>query len=314
VLVCAAFLVFAPNACSGRNSNESVAPVQLGFPDDFPTLVDSGGHGTGEVLMGFGGPRSDRSDHRPVVLLHGNGTQAQEIWKHYYVWLLDAGYAPGDVWGVNYLGLDGEAEYAAAYRNNVNDVRRFIDAVLGYLHVDQVDLVALSLGCHLARGYVLGGTEDGSFDPALRRADRIAALVLISGANYGLGIDINDPDWNSASDLFSPVVQNSFIRIDGLDDHTPFSETIRYVTIFAENDYPQTLYNTLGGGHPSGVASTSMLTGAQNVEIGADVGFGYPNTAASDSNSGNHVQLVHDPHIFTMHVLPVLSTRIGAER
>ena len=308
MLVCAAFLVFAPNACSVRDNGGVIAPVPLGFPDDFPALVDCGGRGAGGVLTGFGGARTDRSNHRPVVLLHGNGTPAQEIWKHYSAWLLEAGYAPGDIWAVNYLGRDGGAENPGAFRNNVNDVRLFIDAVLGYLGVDRVDIVALSLGCHLARGYLLGGTEEGAFDPALRRADRIATLVLVSGANYGLGIGIDDPDWSSASDLFSPDAQNSFIRVDGLDDHTPFSETLRYVTIFSVNDYPQTLYNRLGGGHPSGVANTSMLIGAENIEIGADVGLGYPDTAASDSNFENHPRLVSDPYVFSTHVLAVLRT------
>ena len=77
---------------------EPVDRIPLGFPRDFPVLVDTGGNGAGDRLTGFGAPRSQRSDRRPVVLIHGNGTPAQEIWRHYYHWLLESGYSAGDIW------------------------------------------------------------------------------------------------------------------------------------------------------------------------------------------------------------------------
>ncbi len=315
LLLTAAFILTlgacARSAGSISRFTEPDAELPLGFPADFPALTDSGGNGAGEQTTGFGGSRDDRSAKRPVILIHGNGTPAQEIWRHYRQWLLDSGYRSGDVWALNYLGERGGAEGETPFRDNIADVRLFVDAVIDYLEVDRVDIVAVSLGCHLARGYVLGARfgedSDGEivFDPSLRRADRVRSMVLISGANYGLGTAIADPDWNTESELFSMTAENSFFEVDGVEDHTPFSDQIHYATVAAEFDYPETLYRL--SDRPAAAWRTSSLEGAVNQIVGPDEGLGYPDSRTVDSNFANHRRLVRDPFVFATYVLAHLN-------
>jgi pimeloyl-ACP methyl ester carboxylesterase len=286
------------------------ASVPLGLPDDFPVLVDAGGDDTGDPITGFGGSRDERTTRRPVILIHGNGTPAQDIWPHYEHWLRERGYGRGDIWALNFLGEEGGAEATGAFRNNMEDVRSFIDAVIAYLDVETVDIVAVSLGCHLARGYVLGArvNDEGRtvFDPGLQRPDRVGTVVLISGANYGLGPVPGDADWDSDGPLFDPEVLNSFRAVDGREDPTPFDDRITWVTVSAEFDYPQTIYARTTGG-TAGIARTTSLDGAENFIVGPEEGLGYPDTAGTDSNFANHRKLVRDPFVFSHYVLPALT-------
>ncbi|THB64448.1 MAG: hypothetical protein D6B26_04955, partial [Spirochaetaceae bacterium] len=255
------------------------------FPADFPVITDQGGLGKGSAIGGFGGSTElDREQHRkeiqasgrrPVVLIHGNGTPSV-VWQD-AVWpgsepvdfsiqkgLKEAGYPDSHIWALSYQGergtLDGERANMEPARSNIADVRAFIDAVLEYTGASQVDIIAVSMGCHMTRGYLLGFQADGSFNPSDRRLDKVAHAILVSGANYGLGRS-NSEDWNSHGRLFStdPAIagQNNFMLVDGQVDLTPGD--VQYYTISAEYDFTQAMYEYTGGNHPLKPEHTSRL-------------------------------------------------------
>ncbi len=307
------------------------------FPTDFPVLEDEGGLGAGNPITGFGGDISinrrqhrsllANSDKRPVVLLHGNGSPS-DIWKRVlwpgtddpgysvYDGLRDAGYDDAHIWALNYQGPQGTLSGARAFdtpaKSNIEDVRAFIDAVLEYTGSDEVDIIAVSLGCHMARGYVLGLQSDGSFDPRERRLDKVASVVLISGANYGLG-NVPMPDFASNSPLFASSTadgtQNSFMLIDGKLDLTP--DEVDWFTLYPEYDFPQALYLASGGGHPLNPQHTSQLGDAPAFIIPPDyVGGWYVNR----SDAGK--QWYADPmrYLYANHVYGLFDRSIVQEQ
>lgn len=203
-----------------------------GFPGDFPELYDMGGFGAGEVIVGFGGDTTtDRAGNRaalsrrPVVLLHGNGTTTfNESFGMLDVAqrLRDAGYADAEIWAPSYLGQGVSiAETPTPHRTNIGDVRAFIDAVIEYLGVEQVDVVGHSLGCGLINGYLRGLGSDGSFDHAAGRLDSIGTVVCLGGALYGTGSGfLYDPEFN-----VDGVWTAQSLELDGIEDATPYGSS-----------------------------------------------------------------------------------------
>ena len=271
----------------------SCQPVETdyyGFPADFPELPNTGGRGQGEPLQGFGGAAGkNRQAHRqiieisgkrPVILLHGNGGRAS-YWLNseatgfsLYNGLKQKIYTDAHIWAVSYLGEPPLRDRSGPARKNMEDVRRFIDAVREYTGSEKVDIIALSLGAHMARGYILGLQADGSFDPQDRRLDAVGSMILISGANYGLG-KLRDSDWNSRGPLFDDgrryqYLQNNFTLFDGEVDLTPGD--IHYYCLYARYDFPQALYEWAEGGHPLAPENTSRLGDADYFEIPPDYG------------------------------------------
>ncbi len=200
-----------------------------GFPGDFPEIVDSGGSGEGEPIQGFGGDTTTNRDgnraalaRRPVILLHGNGCNTEDErygFTDVRDMLLAAGYVPAEIWAPSYLGQQiSVAELPVPQRNNIEDVRHFIDAVLEYLDVPEVDVVAHSLGCGMINGYLRGLQPDGSFDADESRFDRVASVVCLSGALYGTGFGVAyEPEFN----VLGSWVEDS-LTWDGTEDATPF--------------------------------------------------------------------------------------------
>ena len=203
-----------------------------GFPGDFPELVDSGGFGEGETLTGFGGYTSGDRDcnrarvvRRPVVLLHGNGATASHAAfgvRAIADRLYEEGYDEAEVWAVSYLGVSvSSAETMYPTRNNVDDIRRFIDAVMDYLDVDRIDLVGHSLGAVLINGYLRGLESSGDFDNDNHRMDAVGTVVMLGSANYGTG---TGPLYTEEFDIFSGwLVESREFR--GVDDDTPYGAT-----------------------------------------------------------------------------------------
>jgi pimeloyl-ACP methyl ester carboxylesterase len=200
-----------------------------GFPGDFPQIIDGGGFGRGEVIQGFGGElRFNRCAHRvalahrPVVLLHGNGVTVTDTrfgMTEVRDRLRAAGWADAEIWAPSYLGQTvWSAEVPTPQRNNVGDVRAFIDAVIDYLGVERVDLVGHSLGCNLVNDYLRGLQADGRFDPAARRFDRVGTVVCLGGAVYGTG---DGPLFEPEYAVSGAWVATSLV-LDGIEDATPY--------------------------------------------------------------------------------------------
>jgi len=203
-----------------------------GYPGDFPELTDLGGFGAGETIQGFGGDTTtDRAgnraaiSHRPVILLHGNGTTATDEtfgMTRLRDKLLAAGYTAAEIWAPSYLGQSvSSAETPTPYRNNIDDVRQFIDAVIDYLDVPRVDVIAHSLGCGMINGYLRGLASAGSFDAADHRIDRIGTVVCLGGALYGTGYGfLYQPEFDVGGTFTSAGLQ-----WNGIEDATPYGAT-----------------------------------------------------------------------------------------
>ena len=169
-----------------------------GYPKDFPELIDAGGSGNGEVIKGFGGDvTKDREGNRaavrrrPVILIHGNGGSATHStwgWQQMRSFLKSKGYNDSEIWAVSYLGQKPFfGQLIGAHRDNIEDVRRFIDGVREYLGVEKVDLIGHSLGCGMIRGYLLGLNSSGLYENTNHRFAAVGTAVFLSGAHYGLG-------------------------------------------------------------------------------------------------------------------------------
>lgn len=161
--------------------------VGSSLPADFPMILDAS---LGTPLLGFGaaGPV-----HRtPVVFVHGNNdtpfpTACNPFGKvqAFAQYLANHGYALSELWGLGYQGdqcdlladqtrRSAPAHTAAA---NVEDLRRFVQAVLHYTGAREVDVVGHSLGVIVAREWL---RQDRRAHQQVRR------LVAIDGPNHGI--------------------------------------------------------------------------------------------------------------------------------
>jgi pimeloyl-ACP methyl ester carboxylesterase len=157
------------------------------LPAGFPVIADAS---LVTPLIGFGaaGPVA----RTPVVFVHGNNdtpfpTACNPFGKvqAFAQYLADHGYATSELWGVGYQGdqcdlladqtlRSGVAHTAAA---NVDDLRRFVHAVLAYTGAREVDIVGHSLGVVVAREWL---RQDDQAPRLVRK------LVAIDGANHGI--------------------------------------------------------------------------------------------------------------------------------
>jgi pimeloyl-ACP methyl ester carboxylesterase len=251
-------------AAAAGSCPAQLAPLH-GYPGDFPMLVDSGGFGVGEPIQGFGGDTSTNQacnraalQHRPVVLIHGNGVNSTDA--HFGMAavrdrLRGAGYVDAEIWAPSYLGQAvSSAEVPTPQRTNVADVRGFIDAVLTYLGVDRVDLVGHSLGCAMINDYLRGLQPDGSFDATQQRFDQVGTVVCLGGALYGMG---DGPLFEPEYDQGGAWVHQS-ITLNGVEDTTPFGASST-----AQMNGPTT-GGTLPGARPFH-ATTSLDAGQRRI-------------------------------------------------
>lgn len=165
----------------------SGATVGTSFPTGFPTILDAS---LGTPVLGFGaaGP----VQRTPVIFLHGNndtpfptlcngfGGKIRDLAQAF----VDRGYSPSEVWGLGYQG--DQCDLAASPTNrsaaahttaaNVDDLARFVRAVLEYTGAKRVDIVGHSLGGTLAREWMRR-------DKAYRL---VRHLVTIASPHHGI--------------------------------------------------------------------------------------------------------------------------------
>ena len=149
---------------AGGAQHRATAAVGTSFPAGFPTIVDAS---LGTPVLGFGA--SGPVHRTPVIFLHGNNdtpfpTLCNGAGKIHDLAqaFVDRGYSPSEVWGLGYQG--DQCDLAASPTNrsgvahtasaNVDDLARFVQAVLEYTGAKRVDIVGHSLGGTLAREWL----------------------------------------------------------------------------------------------------------------------------------------------------------------
>ena len=217
--------------------------VGTSLPAGFPTIVDAS---LGTPVLGFGSSDGPVA-HTPVIFLHGNNdtpfatacNPAYGDLRDVAQYFLEHGYRASELWGLGYQGdqcdllttptnRSGVAHSTAA---SVDDLRRFVGAVLQFTGAERVDIVAHSLGGTLAREWM---RQDDAYGVVRR-------LVAIASPNHGI-VDCSPSPLNywqlAALGGFTPA---SAICQEYGSDQTPFMATLnagdetpgptRYLTI-----------------------------------------------------------------------------------
>jgi len=160
--------------------------VGTALPPDFPVIIDAS---LGVPVIGFGA--AGRIQRTPVIFLHGNNdtpfpTACNPFGNihNFAQFLADHGYSPSELWGLGYQGDQcdlianptNRSGVAHSTLANVPDLRLFVDAVLKYTGVQQVDIVAHSLGVTLTREWL---RQDRAYHLVRR-------FVAVDGPNHGI--------------------------------------------------------------------------------------------------------------------------------
>lgn len=146
----------------------------------------------------FGGFASatDCAKRQPVIFVHGNSDRALGGsiggWQDSVDYFRGRGYRRAELYGTTYG--PGSAAYSSQYyhsRENLMQIRLFIEAVLDYTGADKVDIIGHSMGVTMARKAIKGGWANDLADggdyylgPAL--TNRVDTFVGIAGGNLGL--------------------------------------------------------------------------------------------------------------------------------
>ena len=112
---------------------------------------------------------SGNTTKTPVVFIHGNNS-SHSFWKHYINHFIDRGYIGDELWAVN---VSDKERTHRAFSESVN---AFVENVCEYCGVDEIDLVAHSLGVTSARYWM----EDYS------TYSYVQNFIGLCGANHGL--------------------------------------------------------------------------------------------------------------------------------
>jgi pimeloyl-ACP methyl ester carboxylesterase len=247
VMVLAAVAVGAAAGGQGSARGSAAGVVGTSFPTGFPTIVDAS---LGRPVIGFGG--AGRATRTPVIFLHGNNdtpfpTACNVLGDihHAAQFFLDRGYAPSEVWGLGYQGDQcdlvasptNRSAFAHSTEANVDDLARFVRAVLRFTGAKRVDIVGHSLGGTLAREWM--------------RRDKghrlVRHLVTIASPNHGIVSCSPNPANSYALPVNGGFTPDSAICREYGSDRTPFLQRLnrketpgptRYLSIYnADTDF-----------------------------------------------------------------------------
>jgi pimeloyl-ACP methyl ester carboxylesterase len=215
-------------------------------------------------LTGFGGdPGMNQAQHRdaikhtPVILVHGNGANASHPkwgWSSMVEFLKKIGYNDCELWAMDYLGEENDQpDLPIPHTKHINEFRIFVDRVIAYLGVEQVDFIAHSLGCGMVNAYLRGLQSDGTWKDDDHRLEKVCSFVALAGGTYGLGpYSTGEFQTGSAFEVRSH-------KSNGITDDAPFgsdsqseqdapvmdwkkvtsldNDEVKYAAIIAENDF-----------------------------------------------------------------------------
>ena len=206
-----------------------------------------------DILGGaFGGLLNDQDclRQRPIIFVHGNGDRALGGplggWQYPTEHLLANGYRQAELyattWGNASVNLASQATHQ---RENVLQIRHFIEAVLAYSGKAEVDIISHSMGVTIARQAVLGGMASdrtGSYEIGDPLTEQVKVFIAIAGANWGLADCYMYP--------FSPTCN----AIDGFYPGQYGLDQVVGMSAFLENLNAQTGYE---GWHRYSIWSTA---------------------------------------------------------
>lgn len=146
----------------------------------------------------FGGmvSASDCAARQPVIFVHGNSDRALggglDGWEESVAYFLSRGYRSAELYGTTYG--PGSASAAASYyhsRENLTQIRAFIEAVLDYTGADKVDIISHSMGVTVSRKAIKGGwandlADGGDYYLGGPLTSKVDTFVGIAGGNLGL--------------------------------------------------------------------------------------------------------------------------------
>ncbi len=225
------------------------------FPADFPVIRDQL---TGNPLSGWGG--SGEVQRRPVVFIHGNGSNAGS-WITFGEYLLYQGYAPSELWAISYLDFLGGGS-ANGNLANLEDIDFFISAVITYTGSGQVDLICHSLGVTVGRAWL----------KAYDTFPQVSHFVGIAGANHGVAFCAGDTLSTICKELGHP--QSEFLIWLNQPDETPHDSLVQYLTLYDGTgvDVFFPAQTVMSDGSMADLRESPLLEGAINIQL---AGFGH---------------------------------------
>ncbi len=282
------------------------------FPDDFPVITDSW---LGFPVIGFGA--SGSVERVPVIFLHGNNdtpfpTTCNGAFGEIHnmaQFFHDNGYALSELWGLGYQGDQCDLVTTPTNKSgpghsteeNVDDLRRFVRAILKYTGAERVDIVGHSLGTTLAREWM---RQDDA-------TDVVRALVGVDGPNHGIINCSPDPGNYFAHDAlggFNPdsaicreygSPKTPLLRRLNKGDETPGPTTYLMIVnsdqsfvYFAEQDgvFPPAPEQDRAG-NPHDFSRSARLKGATNVEVAGQ--WIYDDTLLT-----SHLGIINSPEVW----------------
>lgn len=227
---------------SGDATAQSVDPYEL--PDPAASvggMTDPGGHPAGTDLPTCTpGPEHPR----PVVLVHGVTSNAQENWSHAAPYLVDQGFC---VYTVTYGALGdgpvlGGIGGLTPMMQSIPQLAAAVDRAKAATGSDTVDIVAHSMGTALTAGYLKLADGAGNVDTVVDVAGVMGGMHILDG----LGAAITGLSGSGDHSLFGPadlLADSDYIsRIN--TGGSPLAEGVRYVNIVSATDGTITPYTS----------------------------------------------------------------------
>ena len=131
----------------------------------------------------------------PIIFIHGNSDQALYGifggWEASRTYFLAQGYRSSELYATTYgqPALRVASDYTHD-KDNILQLRQFIEAVISYTGAEKIDIISHSLGVTMTRRAILGGVEydrDGeSYEIGAPLTEKIDSFVGIAGGNQGL--------------------------------------------------------------------------------------------------------------------------------
>jgi pimeloyl-ACP methyl ester carboxylesterase len=189
---------FGPGCSSGQGTSvpAGLSPHFQGFLDDnYPEMDFMRADLAGGSFGGFASS-TDCAARQPVIFVHGNSDRALGGtlggWEDSVSYFRSRGYRRAELYGTTYG--PGSASSASSYyhsRENLTQIRLFIEAVLDYTGADKVDVIGHSMGVTISRKAIKGGwandlADGGDYFLGAALTSRVDTFVGIAGGNLGL--------------------------------------------------------------------------------------------------------------------------------